>query len=318
MTRSVTEQLSIAAVRDMFAKQCTELERERKLREQLEQKSADLARQLHEQQMRMGTHEVSGPSHRDVSWMSGHETPPSAPLQQASDNDATSCPVGSPVLPDSIPIIIDSCPYLSSHVQDLCCTQIDMQRPCSSNSLPGVALHNSCQPTPSPAAVEDQASCSRAVSNVNNASGWDDDITVYQRQLEAHALEAFSREAQDELLAIRLQTESAKEAAMLKKRQSDVDAEIAARLAAEEQQIDQELAARDAKLAAEAWAAEQKGAEEARLREQQVPCLLESAHLPTTCEPPAQQLTRMQLQCTAVPLLFQDGINCLMALHVLA
>eukprot|EP00892_Ulva_mutabilis_P001064 jgi/Ulvmu1/10959/UM007_0138.1 len=282
---SVAEQLSLAAVRDMLAKERAELERERKLREEYERRSVTLARQLQQQQSQVGACEpVSSaiPAHdamltaqqADPPQNHAWETTPTAPCAPQPHNAVASGSASSPILPDSIPVLIttspNSSPLFLNHGNGATCLVHSMAKLDTSveDPIPG-QLHTPPALPPPVFKGVDEASCSHAWHGNRDTGGMPDDVMMYQRQLEAQAAATADREAEDERLARRLQAEAAREADMQRRRQSDLDAEMAAKMVAEMQQADEERAARDAKLAAQAWADEQKRDEEARLREEQ-------------------------------------------------
>lgn len=278
---SAAEKRSLAAVRDFLALERAQLERERRLKEQSEQMDADLARQLHEQEMQgsepMDTSEPARSCQGDINAQHSNQAyapdnassqiPPSPSYLPATPVNAASSSSGAPVLPDSIPVIIASSPGSPQFH----CHSISPGYP-QYHQFPRAVSPGSpivLPDSPSPA-ISPLAGHSAPPGPSTSTAGGCSDVSDFQHKIEADARAKAQREAEDERLAKLLQAEEAQRGEALVGHQSDLDAEMAAKIMAELQQADQERANRDAQLAAEAWVAEQRLAEEAKQREQEV------------------------------------------------
>lgn len=269
-------------MRDFLAQERAQLERKRRLKEDTEQRDADLARQLQEQEMHgsepMDTSEPARSCHGDIygvhpsqAHAPGNASSPILPSPSylpTTPVNAVSSSNPAPVLPDSIPVIIASSPI--SPQFHFHCHSISPGYP-QYNQFPRTASPGAPIAIPdSPPAVSPLGGHGAPAGPSTSTGGSCGDISEFQRKIEADARAKARREVEDERLAKLLQAEEAQAGEALKGRQSDLDAQLAAKIMAELLQADQESANRDAELAAQAWAAEQRLAEEAEQREQQV------------------------------------------------
>lgn len=232
----------MAAVRHILAQERAELEREKQKKKEQEQKDEAIARELDREQRLQSMADV-GANQPALSPTAGIDAEVSAPAL-APDLSCSMIPSAPPTPTPPVDPVSSSeaATVLPDHI------------PVIISSSPGLSQHFPCYPI-SPADPAIVSSSPRIPpgdlfgtpvgSSPSSSGGRRDDIREYQAQV----LAMTQQEAADERCARRLQEEYSRDQEAM----NDCNEEA------------------DAQLAAEAWAAEQALAEEARQRELQVP-----------------------------------------------